>query len=112
MTRPTRHRRTLALLATLALTLPGAAHGADQPPGSAGYYPNHKPIRGDYPGTYTKITAAPPAGPDNGFDWTAAGAGGAAMLGAVLLAMALRAALPRASVRPRAARVGTQLPDR
>jgi hypothetical protein len=34
------------------------------------------------------------------------------MLGAVLLAMALRAALPRASVRPRAARIGTQLPDR
>ena len=100
------------MLATLALTLPGAAHGANHPPGNAGYYPNHKPIRGDYPGTYTKITAAPAAEPDQGFDWAAAGAGGAAMLGAVLLAVALRSALPRASVDPHAARVGPQLPDR
>jgi len=100
------------VLGTLALTLPGAAHGAEQPPGSAGYYTNHKPIRGDYPGTYTRITAAPAAEPDHGFDWSAAGAGGAAMLGAVLLAIALRGSMPRANVHPHAPRVGPQLPDR
>jgi hypothetical protein len=109
MTRSTHHARTLAALATLALALPGAAHGADLD--GSGYYPNHKPIRGDYPGTYTRTTAAPPAQPDDGFEWRAAGAGAAAMLGGVLLSTALRVARLRAKGRSHPAPVAPQLPD-
>jgi hypothetical protein len=105
MTRSTHHGRALAALATLALALPGADLDG------SGYYPNHKPIRGDYPGTYTRITAVPPAQPDNGFEWSAAGAGAAAMLGAVLLSTALRGARLRAKGRSLAAPVAPQLPD-
>ena len=54
-------------------------------------YPNHKPLRGNYPGSYTPTpsTASPPA---TGFDWPAAGAGAAAMLGLILLVAAGRSA--------------------
>ena len=109
MTRSPHHGRALAVLATLALGLPGAAHGADLH--GSGYYPNHRPIRGDYPGTYTRITAAPPAQPRDGFEWSDAGAGAAAMLGAVLLSTALRGARLRAKGRSLAAPVAPQLPD-
>jgi hypothetical protein len=109
MTKSTQHGRALAALATLALALPGAADGADLD--GSGYYPHHKPIRGDYPGTYTRITGAPPAQPVDGFDWSAAGAGAAATLGAVLLSTALRGARLRAKRRPLAAPVASQLPD-
>jgi hypothetical protein len=108
MTKSTQHGRALAALATLALALPGAAHGADLD--GSGYYPNHKPIRGDYPGTYTRITAAPPAQPDNSFEWSAAGAGAAATLGAVLLSTALLSARLRAKGRSLATPVAPQLP--
>ena len=55
-------------------------------------YPNHKPLRGDHPGSYSSAasTPAPPAG--NRFDWLAAGAGAAGTLGLVLLVAAGRAA--------------------
>ena len=53
-------------------------------------YPNHKPLRGNYPGSYTSTAAAPAHG--NGFDWLAAGAGAAGTLGVVLLLAAGRAA--------------------
>jgi hypothetical protein len=53
-------------------------------------YPNHKPLRGNYPGSYTTTASAPAHG--NGFDWLAAGAGAAGTLGVVLLLAAGRAA--------------------
>jgi hypothetical protein len=46
-------------------------------------YPNHKPIRGNYPGSYTATT--PSQQPDGGFDWLAAGVGATGMLGLILL---------------------------
>jgi hypothetical protein len=54
-------------------------------------YPNHKPLRGNYPGSYapTPSTASTPA---TGFDWLAAGAGAAGMLGLTLLFAAGRSA--------------------
>jgi hypothetical protein len=54
-------------------------------------YPNHKPLRGNYPGTYPTAAApaAQPAGSD--FDWRAAAVGAAGMLGLILLFAAARA---------------------
>ena len=55
-------------------------------------YPNHKPLRGNYPGSYTS-TASKPAEPSSGrFDWLAAGVGAAGMLGLILLFAAARSA--------------------
>jgi hypothetical protein len=53
-------------------------------------YPNHEPLRGNYPGSYSAATPTPTHG--NGFDWLAAGAGAAGTLGLVLLLTAGRAA--------------------
>ena len=53
-------------------------------------YPNHKPLRGDYPGSYTATT--PAQQPDSGFDWLAAGAGATGMLGLILVLAAGRSA--------------------
>lgn len=64
---------------------PGAAQQYPNP-----QYPNHKPLRGNYPGSYTP-SAATPAQPKSGFDWLAAGAGAAAMLGLILLLAAAKA---------------------
>jgi hypothetical protein len=50
-------------------------------------YPNHKPLRGDYPGSYTGAQQA-----DSDFDWLAAGAGATGMLGLILLLAAGRSA--------------------
>jgi hypothetical protein len=54
-------------------------------------YPNHKPLRGNYPGSYptTAAPAAQPAGSD--FDWRAAAVGAAGMLGLILVLAAARA---------------------
>ena len=46
-------------------------------------YPNHKPLRGNYPGSYTATT--PSQQPDGGFDWLASGVGATGMLGLILL---------------------------
>ena len=54
-------------------------------------YPNHKPLRGNYPGSYTSSAATPAQRPNSGFDWLAAGAGAAAMLGLILLLAAAKA---------------------
>jgi hypothetical protein len=54
-------------------------------------YPNHKPVRGDYPGSYTSSPSTPAQRPSSGFDWLAAGAGAAAMLGLILLLAAAKA---------------------
>jgi hypothetical protein len=55
-------------------------------------YPNHKPLRGNYPGSYTKSTSTPVQQPNSQFDWLAAGVGAAGMLGLTLLFAAGRAA--------------------
>jgi hypothetical protein len=53
-------------------------------------YPNHKPLRGNYPGSYTKSTSAPVQQPSSQFDWLAAGVGAAGMLGLILLLTAVK----------------------
>ena len=55
-------------------------------------YPNHKPLRGNYPGSYTStaFTLAQPS--SDRFDWLAAGVGAAGMLGLILLFAAARSA--------------------
>jgi hypothetical protein len=64
-------------------------------------YPNHKPLRGNYPGSYTS-TASPPAQPPGShFDWRAAAVGAAGMLGLILLLAAGRATARMARNRRR-----------
>jgi len=93
-------RVALALLAAGALVAPGQADATCTPdtvtlrPGLEypnPEYPNHKPLRGNYPGSYapTPSTASTPA---TGFDWPAAGTGAAGMLGLILLVAAARSA--------------------
>ena len=55
-------------------------------------YPNHKPLGGNYPGSYTSTASAPAQPPSNRFDWLAAGVGAAGMLGLILLFAAARSA--------------------
>jgi hypothetical protein len=55
-------------------------------------YPNHKPLGGNYPGSYTSSASAPAQPPSNRFDWLAAGVGAAGMLGLILLFAAARSA--------------------
>jgi hypothetical protein len=55
-------------------------------------YPNHKPLRGNYPGSYTSTAATPAQPPGSRFDWLAAGVGAAGMLGLILLFAAGRSA--------------------
>ena len=55
-------------------------------------YPNHKPLRGDYPGSYTSTASTPAEPSSDGFDWLAAGVGAAGMLGLILLFAAGRSA--------------------
>jgi hypothetical protein len=52
-------------------------------------YPNHKPLRGNYPGSYTKTLSTPVHQPRGRFDWLAAGVGAAGMLGLILLLTAV-----------------------
>jgi hypothetical protein len=53
-------------------------------------YPNHKPLRGNYPGSYTKSPSTPVPQPSSRFDWLAAGVGAAGMLGLILLLAAVK----------------------
>jgi hypothetical protein len=53
-------------------------------------YPNHKPLRGNYPGSYTKSQPTPVQQASSGFDWLAAGVGAAGMLGLILLLAAVK----------------------
>jgi hypothetical protein len=53
-------------------------------------YPNHKPLRGNYPGSYAKSPSTPVQQTRSGFDWLAAGVGAAGMLGLVLLLTAVK----------------------
>jgi hypothetical protein len=64
-------------------------------------YPNHKPLRGNYPGSYPTIAApaTEPGGSD--FDWRAAAVGAAGMLGLILLLAAARATARLARNRTR-----------
>jgi hypothetical protein len=55
-------------------------------------YPNHKPLRGDYPGSYTSTASTPAEPSSDRFDWLAAGVGAAGMLGLILLFAAARSA--------------------
>lgn len=110
---PSTHSRTvgalrvsLALLAASALLANGQAIAAStqSSPSSAPdtitlrdgleypnpQYPNHKPLRGDYPGSYTATPSAQQS--DTGFDWLAASAGATGMLGLILLLAAGRSA--------------------
>ena len=53
-------------------------------------YPNHKPLRGNYSGSYTKSTSTSVQQPSSQFDWLAAGVGAAGMLGLILLLTAVK----------------------
>jgi hypothetical protein len=53
-------------------------------------YPNHKPVRGNYPGSYTSSPSTPVQQHSSQFDWLAAGVGAAGMLGLVLLLIAAK----------------------
>ena len=53
-------------------------------------YPNHKPLRGNYPGSYTSSSSTPVQQPSSRFDWLAAGVGAAGMLGLILLLTAVK----------------------
>ena len=53
-------------------------------------YPNHKPLRGNYPGSYTSSPSTPVQQTSSRFDWLAAGVGAAGMLGLILLLTAVK----------------------
>jgi hypothetical protein len=53
-------------------------------------YPNHKPLRGNYPGSYTSSPSTPVQQHSSQFDWLAAGVGAAGMLGLILLLTAVK----------------------
>jgi hypothetical protein len=54
-------------------------------------YPNHKPLRGNYAGSYNSSASTTPVQqPSSGFDWLAAGVGAAGMLGLTLLLTAVK----------------------
>jgi hypothetical protein len=90
MIRSTRRLSSVAARAALGLVLAGAL--AASTPVVAQQYPNHRPLSGNYPGSYTSSAAAPSSRPSAGFDWVTAGIGAAGMLGLVLLLTALRTA--------------------
>jgi len=110
----TRQRLRTAVQAALALVIAGAfivgapaqAASGDAYASQAAYlsaqspaqaypnpqYPNHKPLRGNYPGSYTSTSSTPAQPPSSHFDWLAAAVGAAAMLGLTLLLAAGRSA--------------------
>jgi hypothetical protein len=55
-------------------------------------YPNHKPLRGNYPGSYTSTASTPAEPSSDRFDWLAVGVGATGMLGLILLFAAARSA--------------------
>jgi hypothetical protein len=54
-------------------------------------YPNHQPLRGNYPGSYTSTSSTPAEPAASDFDWLAAAVGAAGMLGLILLLAAVSA---------------------
>lgn len=54
-------------------------------------YPNHQPLRGNYPGSYASTSSTPTEPADRDFDWRAAAVGAAGMLGLILLLAAVSA---------------------
>jgi hypothetical protein len=66
---------------------------------AAASYANHKPVRGDYPGSYPGTETAPTAGSSDSFDWGDAGIGAAIMFGLLLLLTAAKAGGARARQR-------------
>jgi hypothetical protein len=54
-------------------------------------YPNHKPLRGNYPGSYARTASTPAQPASSQFDWRAAAGGAAGMLGLILVLAAARA---------------------
>ena len=75
-------------------------------------YPNHKPLRGNYPGSYTKSTSTPVQQPSSQFDWLAAGVGAAGMLGLILLLTAVKTGARIARNRRHAVPLVVQIDDR
>jgi hypothetical protein len=62
-------------------------------------YPNHRPLRGNYPGSYPSSPSTPVQQPSSQFDWLAALVGAAGMLGLILLLTAVKAGARRARNR-------------
>ena len=75
-------------------------------------YPNHKPVRGNYPGTYPSSPSTPVQQPGSQFDWLAAGVGAAGMLGLILLLTAVRTGARRARNRSHDVPLVVQVDDR
>jgi hypothetical protein len=75
-------------------------------------YPNHKPLRGNYPGSYTKSPSTPVQQPSSQFDWLAAGVGAAGMLGLVLLLIAAKSGARIARNRRHDVPLVVQIDDR
>jgi hypothetical protein len=62
-------------------------------------YPNHKPLRGNYPGSYPSSSSMPVQQLSSQFDWLAALVGAAGMLGLILLLTAVKTGARRARDR-------------
>jgi hypothetical protein len=75
-------------------------------------YQNHTPLRGNYPGSYTKSTSTPVQQPSSQFDWLAAGVGAAGMLGLILLLTAVKTGARIARNRSHDAPLVVQIDDR
>jgi hypothetical protein len=75
-------------------------------------YPNHKPLSGNYPGSYAKSTSTPVQQPSSGFDWLAAGVGAAGMLGLILLLTAVKTGARMARNRGHDVPLVVQIDDR
>jgi hypothetical protein len=74
-------------------------------------YPNHKPLRGNYPGSYAKSPSTPVQQPISGFDWLAAGVGAAGMLGLILLLTAVKTGARMARSRKHEVPLVVQIDD-
>jgi hypothetical protein len=74
-------------------------------------YPNHKPLRGNYPGSYTKSPSTPAQESSSRFDWLAAGLGAAGMLGLILLLAAVRSGARMARNRSQEVPLVVQIDD-
>jgi len=75
-------------------------------------YPNHKPLRGNYPGSYTSSSSKPVQQPSSRFDWLAAGVGAAGMLGLILLLTAVKTGARIARNRSHDVPLVVQMDDR
>ena len=75
-------------------------------------YPNHKPLRGNYPGSYTNSSSTPVQQPSSQFDWLAAGVGAAGMLGLILLLTAVKTGARIARKRRHDVPLVVQIDDR